>query len=115
MELESALTARGCEIVGTAGTLEKAKALVERVDCDVAILDLNLSGRSVVEVAAKLTQRNTPFAFVSGYGREALPQGFQDTLVVKKPVNNDELVAAIERLTYKTPGVIQLRRTDPIQ
>jgi len=52
---------------------------------------------------------------VSGYGREALPQGFQDTLVVRKPVNNDELIAVIERLSYKPPGVIQLRRTDPAQ
>jgi PAS domain S-box-containing protein len=115
MELESALTACGCDIVGTAGTLDKAKTLVERAACDVALLDVNLSGRPVVEIAAKLTRRKIPFAFVSGYGREALPQGFQDGLIVRKPVNNDELIAAIERLSCTAPGVIQLRRADAPQ
>jgi len=113
MELESQLTARGCEIAGTAGTLEKAKALAERTECDVALLDLDLAGHSVVEVAAKLTQRNVPFAFVSGYGREALPEGFKDVIILRKPVNSGDLIAAIEQLTYKAPGVIQLRRSDP--
>jgi DNA-binding NarL/FixJ family response regulator len=113
MELESLLMARGCEIAGTAGTLEKAKALIERADCDVALLDLNLAGHSVVEVAAKLTQRNVTFAFVSGYGRDALPEGFKDVLILRKPVNNADLIATIEQLTYKAPGVIQLRRSDP--
>jgi two-component sensor histidine kinase/CheY-like chemotaxis protein len=113
MELESTLAARGCEIVGTAGTLEKAKRLVEDADFDFALLDLNLSGQPVSEVAAKLTQRNIPFAFVSGYGREALPQGFQDVPIVRKPTDGVELVAAVERLICKeAPSVIRLRRTD---
>jgi PAS domain S-box-containing protein len=113
MELESLLTAHGCEIAGTAGTLEKAKALVERTDCDVALLDLTLGGQPVIEVAAKLTQRNVPFAFVSGYGREVLPEGFKDAILLTKPVNLGNLIAAIQQLTYKAPGVIQLRRSDP--
>ena len=114
MDMESTLTACGCEVVGTAGTLEKAKTLVERVTCDVALLDVNLAGQSVVEIAAKLTQKNTPFAFVSGYGRDGLPQGFQDMLVVSKPVNNDQLIAAIERLCHKDSRVVQLRRADSL-
>jgi DNA-binding response OmpR family regulator len=113
MELESLLTAHGCKIAGTAGTLEKAKVLVERTDCDVALLDLTLGGQPVIEVAAKLTQRNVPFAFVSGYGREVLPEGFKDALLLTKPVHIGNLIAAIEQLTYKAPGVIQLRRSDP--
>ena len=69
MDMESTLTTCGCKVVGTAGTLEKAKAPVERVTCDFAPLDVNVAGQSVDEIAAKLTQTNTPFAFVSGYGR----------------------------------------------
>ena len=114
MDLESTLTACGCEVVGTAGTLEKAKAVVERVTCDVALLDLNLAGQSVVEIAAKLTQKNIPFAFVSGYGRDGLPQGFQDTLIVPKPVSNDQLIATVERLCHKDSSVVQLRRTESV-
>jgi PAS domain S-box-containing protein len=112
MEIDSILTAHGCEVVGTAGTLEKAKTLVERVDCDVALLDVNLTGRTVAEVAAKLTHRNIPFIFVSGYGSKTLPPGFQGAPIVRKPVNPAELVAAVERLSHKAPGVVHLRRGD---
>ena len=69
----------------------------------------NLAGRSVEELAAKLTQRNIPFAFVTGYGREALPLGFKETVMLRKPFSQDELVATVELLVYQAPGVIALR------
>jgi hypothetical protein len=74
---------------------------------------LTLGGQPVIEVAAKLTQGNVPFAFVSGYGREVLPEAFKDAVLLAKPVNGGNLIAAIQQLTYKAPGVIQLPRSDP--
>jgi PAS domain S-box-containing protein len=110
MDLESCLTTAGCEIVGTAGTVREAKALCAEAQCDAALIDVNLAGRPVDELAAMLTKRNIPFAFVTGYGREALPQGFRDALMVAKPFDDGALVATVELLIYQSAGVVPLRR-----
>jgi PAS domain S-box-containing protein len=113
MDLESCLTAAGCEIVGTAGTLRDAKDLCAQAQCDAALLDVNLAGQPVNELAAALTKRNIPFAFVTGYGHEALPQGFRDAAVLTKPFDEAGLVATVELLIYQAAGVVPLRRKQP--
>ena len=40
------------------------------------LLEANLRGEPVDDVAAALTRRNIPFVFVTGYGRQALPESF---------------------------------------
>jgi PAS domain S-box-containing protein len=110
MDLESSLTAAGCEVVGTAGTLREARALCADAQCDAALVDVNLAGQPVDELATTLTKRNIPFAFVTGYGREALPQGFRDAVVLTKPFEQTGLVATVELLVYQAAGIIPLRR-----
>jgi PAS domain S-box-containing protein len=110
MDLESCLAAAGCDVVGTAGTVREAKTLCAEAQCDAALIDVNLAGQPVDELAAALTARNIPFAFVTGYGREALPQGFRDALMVAKPFDEVALVATVELLIYQSASVVQLRR-----
>lgn len=110
MELETILAEKGCEVIGPAGTLEQARSLAAGADCDAALVDVNLAGRPVDELALTLTQRNIPFAFVTGYGREALPQGFRDALVLNKPFREDQLIGIVELLLYQGSGVVQLRQ-----
>jgi PAS domain S-box-containing protein len=110
MELEAILAEKGCEVVGPVGTLEQARLLAAEADCDAALVDVNLAGRPVDELALTLTQRNIPFAFVTGYGREALPQGFRDALVLNKPFSEDQLLGVVEVLLYRASGVVQLRQ-----
>ena len=110
MDLESCLTAAGCEVVGSAGTVREAKTLCAEAACDAALIDVNLAGQPVDELAATLTKRNIPFAFVTGYGREALPQGFRDALVVGKPFDETALIATVELLAYQSASVVPLRR-----
>jgi PAS domain S-box-containing protein len=112
MDVESMLTDAGCKIVGAAGTLDDAKALCSNALCDAAVVDANLKGHAVDELAVTLTARNIPFAFVTGYGCEALPHGFQDAIIVKKPFTQDELLAVVELLGRGSSGVIQLRRKE---
>ena len=109
MELEASLTAAGCEVAGLAGTLAEARSLVAQVDFDAALLDVNLAGHAVDEIATALTQKNRPFAFVTGYGREALPRGFQDAIMLHKPFSREQLLAAVEVLFYESPGIVSLR------
>jgi CheY-like chemotaxis protein len=90
--------------------MEEAKTLCAQAACDAALLDANIRGRPVDEIARTLTARNIPFAFVTGYGRDALPHGFQDAVILKKPFREDDLLTALQLLTHRAPGVIELRR-----
>jgi PAS domain S-box-containing protein len=110
MDLESSLMAAGCEVVGPAGTIGEAKSLVAGGRYDAALIDLNLAGHPVDEIAAALTQKNCPFAFVTGYGREALPRGFRDAVVLGKPFGQEQLLAAVEVLLYQGAAVVPLRQ-----
>jgi DNA-binding response OmpR family regulator len=109
MDMETSLTAAGCEVIGPAGTIADAKLLVEDGNYDAALVDANLAGYPVDELAAVLTRKNCPFAFVTGYGREALPRGFRDAVLLGKPFSQDQLLVIVEALLYKTPTVVQLR------
>jgi hypothetical protein len=47
-------------------------------------------------LARALTQKQIPFAFVTGYGREALPLGFQEAVSVDKPFTADQIRSALD-------------------
>jgi PAS domain S-box-containing protein len=109
MDMEASLMEAGCEVRGPAGTVGMAKKLIASQDCDAALLDANLAGESVDELAAVLTQRNIPFAFVTGYGRDALPQGFQAALLLCKPFSKHQLRSVVQALLYRDAEVVRLR------
>jgi PAS domain S-box-containing protein len=110
MDLEYSLKSMGCVVIGPASTLAKARTLIAESACDAALLDVNLAGHSVDELATALTQKNVPFAFVTGYGRDALPRGFQDAILLSKPFNDDQLNAVVDSLLHRTGGVVPLRQ-----
>jgi PAS domain S-box-containing protein len=109
MELEGELAAAGCEVIGPAATLAHAKTLVEEGKYDAALVDVNLKGQPVDELAALLTEKNRPFAFVTGYGRDALPEAFRAAAVLAKPFGADQLLATTEGLLHQPASVVQLR------
>jgi CheY-like chemotaxis protein len=62
---------------------------------DVAVLDANLNGRSVLPMANALAARGVPFIFATGYGDAgAAPEGFTAP-VVRKPYNIRQIAAAL--------------------
>jgi DNA-binding response OmpR family regulator len=98
LEIQSILSRAGFAIAGCVASVDKALAVLEREDCDAAVLDANLRGKSIESVALALCQRGTPFCFVSGYGRVYLPAPFQDAPLLSKPFAPDVLVQAVSRL-----------------
>ncbi len=104
MVAEDYLAEAGYSVVGPAGTIATALGLIAAEDFDAALLDANLGGEGVDKVAHALTGK--PFAFVTGYGRDSLPSGFGDRLVVEKPYTQTQLLAAIERLLAPRDGKI---------
>ncbi|MEP9358003.1 response regulator [Sphingomonas sp. KR3-1] len=93
LELIAILADAGVEIVGPAATAEHAQALVESGQIDGALLDGNLQGASVEAIARALEAHGVPFAFVSGYGRDHLPDGFETVPAIGKPFDPAEIVA----------------------
>ncbi len=83
--------------------------LLEENAFDCALLDANLHGRSVENIAAALSRRQIPFVFVTGYGRAGLPPEFQQLPVLAKPVSEEQLVEVVTTLTTKPTKVVRLR------
>jgi PAS domain S-box-containing protein len=109
MVLSDYLADAGCTPVGPAQSLPRALTLIREEAFDAALVDGNLAGRSVDEIAVALTQRGVPFVFVTGYGREALPQAFREAKVVEKPFTQDQVIGALERLLARGGNISPLR------
>jgi CheY-like chemotaxis protein len=113
MDVAANLTEAGCTVVGPAATLEKAKALIDAGEFDAALIDANLGGQPVDDLAAALTRGNAPFAFLTGYGREGLPQAFRHATMVGKPFNRHDLLGAVGQLLRREERVVPLRQKAP--
>ena len=98
MDIISQLERAGAVVVGPAGTISVALSMIEQHQFDGALLDCNLGGDPVDEIAAALAHKNIPFAFVSGYSRDSLPRSFSNAELLSKPFDAHQLVAIVARL-----------------
>jgi PAS domain S-box-containing protein len=110
MDLVDTLTNVGCVIVGPASTHAQAKVLIGEADFDAALMDVNLGGQGVDDLSAALTQRNIPFAFVTGYGREGLPQSFKHAPLVGKPFSQHQLLEVVRQLVAHKIDIVRFGR-----
>jgi CheY-like chemotaxis protein len=110
MDIVASLMDEGCAVVGPAATLAKALALIDSTEIDAALLDANLAGDPVDALAAALVRRKIPFAFVSGYGREGLPEAYRQATLIKKPFQRQRLIDAVRQMTETTSTVVPLRK-----
>jgi PAS domain S-box-containing protein len=94
LELETGLSEAGAEVVGPAYELAEAMALLDQ-QIDVAVLDANLNGLSVIPVAEALAARGVPFVFATGYGDAGgAPSGF-DAPIIRKPYDVTQVASAV--------------------
>jgi PAS domain S-box-containing protein len=98
LDIAGNLKAAGAEVAGPAGTEDAALQLIEETVFDGALLDANLHGRGVDAIAAALTRRGIPFLFVTGNGRQALPESFAKAPVLSKPFSEEQLLSEASRL-----------------
>jgi DNA-binding response OmpR family regulator len=96
-------------VADSAGTADRALAAIEGDDFDGALLDANLHGRPVHEIAAALTRRGVPFIFITGYGRDGLPISFRKAPALAKPVSEKQLLDAVTNLLSGVKQVAQLK------
>ena len=108
LDLVDTLEELGAEAAQAVSTETDCLALLEKDVFDCALLDANLNGRSVENIAAALTRRKIPFVFVTGYGREGLPAAFQQAPVLAKPVTSEQLVQSVTARVSKPSNVVRL-------
>jgi len=84
-------------VIGPFATAHEARgALASRIDA--ALLDVNIGGEYVYELASELDRRGVPIVFVTGYHAAAIDSRFAAAPVLTKPVERDDLAAALTRV-----------------
>lgn len=99
INLEDILDALGWTVVAHAMSQADATRLAGSIEQpDAAILDVNIAGATVFEAARILVERNVPILFATGYGKDGLPEEWQDYPVIVKPYTQAEIERALEEL-----------------
>jgi CheY-like chemotaxis protein len=101
LDLQDFLVDAGFEVVAVAGRLDKALALIENVDVDVAVVDANLAGVSASPAAAALVTRGVPFVVLSGYSLAQQQDAFPGGHFLQKPCRPARLIDALNHLVLK--------------
>ena len=96
--IEEMLGDLGCGVVGPAHALQEALALATDSEViDAALLDVNVGGKPVFEVADVLRARGVPFVFSTGYGDNGLREADRGTPVLQKPFRLAEVETALRQ------------------
>ena len=88
----------GHSIAAEAGEIDEALRLAESADFDLAILDVNVNGRTIEPVAKVIERRKLPLLFSTGYSVDALPESFRGRPALQKPFRIDTLQSAIDEV-----------------
>jgi DNA-binding response OmpR family regulator len=81
--------------VGPAASVAAACALIEENVIDFAVLDVNLGSEKSFGAADLLAERGIPYLFMTGYGRQDLPEPHRSATLLGKPVVPEILIATI--------------------
>jgi len=106
-ELTARLEANGVEVAGPAPTVDQALKLIRaEKSLTGAILNINLGGETVFPVADELEKLGLPFIFATGYERDDIPFRYADKTLLRKPVDDEAILAALEPARGADRGTI---------
>jgi CheY-like chemotaxis protein len=102
MQIEDALGAAACTVVGPATRIGEAFDLLYAEEVDAALLDVNVAGERSFAIADILAAKRIPFAFVTGFdAASTLPEHLRFAPVVSKPFETAQLEAVIAQLAAR--------------
>lgn len=96
--LEVAIKDFGYDVVGPMSTLGEALSWLIDHSVDAALLDYDLGGETAVPLATVLTERETPFLYLTGYASETNGQAIDAGRLLRKPVSRAQLRQALAKL-----------------
>ena len=98
-DLASSFENAGIQILGPVPSLEGALAALGQERIDGAVLDINLDGEKVYELADALITGGVPVVFVTGYERPSIPACYSAVPLCLKPVEGERVIEALGRIT----------------
>jgi DNA-binding response OmpR family regulator len=98
-EIASTLREHGATVIGPVADVARSRALLEQSMPDCALLDVNLKGQLVFELAEELVHRGVPPIFATGYDCSFLPTRFSHVPCLLKPLDMRSLVRSIREQT----------------
>ncbi len=104
MLLEDMLADMGHEVIGPAKSVSAAASLVASGGFDLAILDVNLDGKSSYGIAQQLKEQGVPFIFATGYGNAIAPE-WSSIDILQKPFRSSDLERCIQSALNKKAGI----------
>ncbi len=103
-DIARALAETGAQVIGPYGHVQQGLArLRSEPRIDLAVLDINLNGAKVFDLAADLQERGIPFLFATGYGNSHLPERFARVPRWEKPFDIVSLARALASLADSRP------------
>ena len=84
-----------------AGSVATALELIAARAPEFALLDVGLARENSLAVAERLAALKIPFAFVTGYGADKVPQEFADRPRLPKPCSSDALLIVLQGFARK--------------
>ena len=94
-EVASVLQEHGANVLGPVPDAARARALVGPGVPDCALLDINLKGQMVFDLADELVERGVPLVFTTGYDASFLPVHLRLMPCLRKPIDPRELVRRV--------------------
>jgi DNA-binding response OmpR family regulator len=102
-EICNALRQCNAHIVGPAPDLSRGLQLLDDSTIHCAVLDINLHGEFVFDLANEALRRGVPVIFATGYDEGIIPELLVSNLRLEKPVDLRALVRAVSTATRRAP------------
>jgi hypothetical protein len=96
-DLANALRSLGAHVIGPIPELEEALS-VHYDSFDVAVLDINLHGKSSYPLADEFMRLGKRFIFTTGYCTDMIPDRFREVRRWKKPYPLDDVLADVAEM-----------------
>lgn len=99
LDLQDRLENLGYRVMGAAGNVARAHALLDEQLPDAATLDVNLKGEASISIARRLASDSIPCVLVTANAPgDITAPALRNLPQVQKPVQEFELKTALERL-----------------
>jgi CheY-like chemotaxis protein len=92
LDLREALQDAALVPVGPVARVSDALDIIRAGGCDAALIDLRLGSQTSAPVADALAALGVPFAFVTGYGDDAIPPAHRMRPLIPKPYAASDLI-----------------------
>jgi CheY-like chemotaxis protein len=96
MDIESAVAEQfgaAAQLIVVDSVTQAQRAAAAELSC--ALLDIDVVGGKTFEVAERLLQRGTPFAFVSGSTPSDVPEPLRKVRFLRKPFSTREIASFV--------------------